>query len=565
MKVEGSDVTGSGISPAPLAGTDINVGGSISKRILVSNAIPDGTTLTAAPSAPAGWTAVYTTDPLAGGTAKVANDATWSTIFTPGANYTRVGFVSNTGVIVSAGLSSPVFTFSVTTSTYTSGITYTVDSIAQAFGSTSGGTPTVVVYDESGDQTPNNYDSTVPLSTSTSTLSVAVTTGTANGVASATYGIDNSNSNTGTGLYGEINRYIYTYTPPTPNSLLNGPQGAPTAQGPDGSSVLSNNFDFTNKSSAVGNQPPGSSFDPDKVGFFNTVQNTGTSTANISLLPELLTTGALPVNTIVRIHTGTGQSATYIATSNGFAFVANSGVGTSGGVAISETNPVMLENVAPNATAEYQVEVNLLPATTLSTDSPYKGFPVVINAFIGNVVVNSGNVSVGTSTASNKTIDRIYTGFIRLVKESRILKGLGPDVAIADLNFSTSGKNPAPGNIIEYKITYTNISEPQVGSGNGILKASNLTITEDGTTGGNTWGKDSDNNGTIDTSNVVSSTVNVGATGTVERFKGATVKTTTSDQSGTTADDDVTKYVDTITTVVEPATSGSFSFQRKLN
>jgi hypothetical protein len=438
--------------------------------------------------------------------------------------------------------------------------------MAQAFGVTSGGTPTVVVYDESGDQTPNNYDPATPLSTSTSTLSVAVTSGSANGVALATYGVDTSNNNTGAGLAGEINEYVYTYTAPTPKSLLNGPQGAPNAEGPDAAGVITNNFDFTNKSSAVlAGQIPGSTIDPDNVGFFNTVQNTGTSTSNIALLPELLPTGNLPTGTKVRIHTTAGQSATYVVTSTGLAFVAGSGVGNSGGVAISATNPVLLENVASNATASYQVEVDLPTGTTLSTDTS-KGFPVVINAFIGGTVAvtGAGDVAVTAPTANNKTIDRVYTGFVKLVKETRILQGSGPVVAPADVAFSSANKNPAAGNIIEYKITYTNISEAQVGAGNAILKANNLAIVEDGTST-NTWAKDGDNNGTIDTSNVVSSAVNLGTTSTIELYKGANGLTSTIDQSGATANDDVTKYIDKVTTVVDPGTGGSFSFQRKLN
>jgi uncharacterized repeat protein (TIGR01451 family) len=267
----------------------------------------------------------------------------------------------------------------------------------------------------------------------------------------------------------------------------------------------------------------GSGVTPGNVGFFNTVQNTGTTTSNISLLPELLTSGSLPENTKVRIHTAAGQSATYEVIGNAFVFVAGSGVGNSGGVAISATNPVILENVASNGTALYQVEVDLPTGTALSTDTS-KGFPVVINAFIA-----------GSPTATNKTIDRVYTGFVKLVKETRILQGSGPTVAPADVAFSLANKNPATGNIIEYRITYTNISEAQVGAGNAILKAANLAIVEDGTST-NTWAKDGDTNGIIDTSNVVSSAVNLGTTANIELYKGANGLTSTIDQSGKTAD-----------------------------
>jgi hypothetical protein len=564
LRVEGTDVTNSGITPTALSGTDITVDTVSAKHILVSNAIPASTTLTAAATAPPGWTAVYTSDPT-GTTANVAN---WTTTFsaTPATPYTRVGFVSNAGTVVAPNTTVNNFTFTVTTTGKT-GSTYTIDSMAQAFGVTSGGSPTVLVYDESGDQTPNaEYSVGTPLTTTTSTFTGAPG---ASGVALATYGVDNSNNNTGSGVYGEVNEFTFTYTVPTANSLLNGPAGSPQADGPDAAGVLSNNFDFTNKSSAVpAGSAPGASIDPAIVGFTNTVRNTGTTTANISLLPELLTasvlTNALPLNTEVRIYTTAGQSATYKVTSTGFAFVTGTGTGTSNGVAISATVPVVLESVGSNALATYQVAIDLPTSTSLSTDT-LKGFAVAINAFVGGTISATGDVTVSGTAASNKTIDRVYTGFVKLAKETRILPGSGPTPNPSDINFSIAAKTPAAGNIIEYRITYTNISEASVGTNNAILNAGNLVITEDGTTSGNKWGQDGDNNGTIDTSNVVGSAVNVGTTSTIELYKDSTGLTTSIDQSGITASTDITKYINRVTTVVAPGVNGTFSFQRKLN
>ena len=63
--------------------------------------------------------------------------------------------------------------------------------------------------------------------------------------------------------------------------------------------------------------------------------------------------------------------------------------------------------------------------------------------------------------AENVTIDRVYVGYLKLVKTSRVLKGTGPDIAPGEDVFSLTPKNPRPGNIIEYQIEYQNISETQ--------------------------------------------------------------------------------------------------------
>jgi hypothetical protein len=566
-------LTATGITAAALTGTSIttDVSGSslAANRILVSNAVPDGTKLENTPSTAPGWTKVYTSDL----TTIKANSATWTTVYS--ANATRVGFVSAVGAVIGTNTTVNNFTFAVKVTTpapvtagtppvTTAATTYTVDSIAQAFGSTSGGTD--LIYDESGDQTPNNYDPANPTVTSTfsttttGTTPVTTYTAGANGVAVATYGIDGNNNNSGTADdgTGEINRYTYTYTPTVTVGLLNGPNGAPDAEGPNGT-VNSNEYDFSNKSSGVpankvaGN---GATISPAVVGFINTVKNTGTATANIKLLPEGLAAGDLPNDTEVRIYDDlTSQSATYKITGGTttqvgtFAFVTGSGNNTAGAVSLG--NPVTLNGVGSTLTAQYSVAVTLPAGTLLSTDT-LKGYPVVIKAFSGAV--------------SNKTIDRVYTGFVKLEKKSRILQGTGPAVSVANGTLDGTPKTSvAAGNIIEYEITYKNISEPNVGSGNAILKANNLVITEDGTgtIGSNTWGKDANNDGIIDTTNVPSSAADIA--GTITYFKGATGASPTAQLTGTTVTTDTTKYVDEVTNVLDPGGNGSFSFKRKMN
>lgn len=562
LKVASTDITNSGITPSALAGSAINVSdlAGNESRILVSSAIPTGTKLAEAATAPTGWKAVYTITP----TATNANDLTtaWVTTFDPTATYTRVGFITDTdAAVVAPGAEVTGFNFKVVTSDIApAATTYTISSMAQLFGTTAGGSPTAIVYDESGDQTPNNFDAATPL-TPAAPSSSAITTG----VADPAFGIDTANDNSAiANVAGEINQLKYTYIPATANSLLNGPVGVPEAVGP-----TNTNDDFTNKSTTVpAGTAPTATFDPASSGFNNTVKNTGTTAVNISLLPEVLAIDTLPEDTTVTISAN-GQSATYKVIND--VLVYDSGTGTNADGAISATNPVSLEAIAPGAIAAYQVSVDLAQD---ATTTPLKSFPVVINAFTGGTVTANG-LTANTETTSNKTIDRVYTGFVRLTKETRILQGTGPAVQGTDGTFSTGDKKPASGNIIEYRITYENMSDKLVGTGNSIMKAANLVITENGTLGtldpvtgqyvGNAWAKDTDSNGALDTSNVVGSAVDSDPTSIIGLFKDPTGGTTSVDQSGTTAATDITKYVNTVTTVVAPGGTGTFSFKRKLN
>ncbi|MEL7316011.1 MAG: hypothetical protein AAFN08_13865, partial [Cyanobacteria bacterium J06559_3] len=123
---------------------------------------------------------------------------------------------------------------------------------------------------------------------------------------------------------------------------------------------------------------------------------------------------------------------------------------------------------------------------------------------------------------------------------------------------------PAPGNIIEYRVTYTNISETASGSNNVVLNAENVVINEDGTDGGNNWALDNDNNSVIDTSNVPGSATDSNG-GTITYYSGAPANTPTGDTSGSDANTDVTRYVDQVPGLVGPGESGSLIFRRVLN
>lgn len=576
LRVEGSDVTGLGITPKALTGYVMTVtglnSGNPGNYILVSDVIPAGTVLSAAPTAPTGWTAVYSTAPVAGVKPTDAS-AAWTTTAPAFTTVTRVGFVRDTTATsdISAGTTVTGFAIPLAIPAGTTATTLTINNIAQLVGQTPGAGE-LPVYDESGDQNPSNYSGTVgnmtPGAASTNgilpTNAAAVLANIIDGVANpASQGIDTNNDNTGTGPGGEDNQLTITTTTPVAG-VLNGPLNAAGATGPDGTT----NTDFTNKSSLIPAETnPGSTIDPAPVPFTNTVQNTSGALNAVTLAPTVPANRLdLPTGTKVTITRGSDSAVyTYAQAGSGSFTIAP------GGTLIS------IPNVATGATVNYGVEVDLPTGTKLSTDTlpDYTGdtewgYPVPITATIG--------------TATNITIDRVYTGFLQLLKFSKILKGTGPDVIGTQGNFNSTpaytntttvpgividpdpaaadeARTPSPGNIIQYEIRYKNISTSQgTGTGNVILQAQNVVITEQGdlsTTPGdgkNNWAKDNDNDGIIDTSNVIGTATAI-----------TTTFTPNGDISGATPATDVTKYVNSPTTSIAPQTSGTFTFQRKLN
>ena len=574
LRVEGSDVTGLGITPQPLTGFSMTVTGLnnnvASNYILVSDAIPAGTVLSAVPTnVPNGWTPVYSTAPASG---VKPQDVVWTTTAPTLGTVTRVGFVKETltaGDNITAG--TTVTGFAIPLAITGTPTTLTINSIAQLVGQTpgAGGLP---VYDESGDQNPSNYSGPVgnmtPGAVSTNgilpTDATAVLANIIDGVANPiTQGIDTNNNNTGTGPGGEDNQLIISVATTPTTGVLNGPVGVANATGPDGT----NNTDFTNKSSFIpAGTSPGSTIDPAPVTFSNTVQNDTGATATVTLAPTVPANKFdLPTGTKVTITNG-GNSAVYqYSQTAAIPFTLISG------------NPISIPNVATGATGtvNYGVEVDLPAGTKLSTDTlpDYTGdtewgYPVPITATIGS--------------ATNITIDRVYTGFLQLLKFSQILKGTGPDVIGNQGSYNSTpaytnpvtgvlidpvpgtpdeARTPYPGNIIQYEIRYKNISTSQTGSGTGtgnvILQAQNVVITEDGTLstvpgdGKNNWAKDNDGDGIIDTSNMASATTGVPTLSIVTVPAGDVV--------------DVTKYTGTRSGLVAPQESGTFNFQRKLN
>jgi hypothetical protein len=574
LRVEGSDVTGLGITPQPLTGyTGISVNNDTTKNyILVSDVIPAGTVLSAVPTnVPNGWTPVYSTAPASG---VKPQGVVWTTTAPAAAlgTVTRVGFVKETptaGDNITAG--TTVTGFAIPLAITGTPTTLTISNIAQLVGQTPGAGE-LPVYDESGDQNPSNYSGPVgnmtPGAASTNgilpTNAAAVLANIIDGVANpTTQGIDTNNNNTGTGPGGEDNQLIISVVTTPTTGVLNGPEGKANATGPDGTT----NTDFTNKSSFISpGTNPGSTIDPGSITFSNTVQNDTGATATVTLAPTVPANKFdLPTGTRVTITRNSDSAVYQYSQTAAIPFTLISG------------NPISIPNVATGATGtvNYGVEVDLPAGTKLSTDTlpDYTGdtewgYPVPITATIGN--------------ATNITIDRVYTGFLQLLKFSQILKGTGPAVIGTQGNFNSTpaytnpatglvidpdptvadeARTPYPGNIIQYEIRYKNISTAQgTGTNNVILQAQNVVITEDGTLstvpgdGKNNWAKDNDNDGIIDTSNVIGT-----ATATTTTF------TPNGDISGATPATDVTKYVNSPAGLIAPQALGTFTFQRKLN
>jgi len=578
LRVEGSDVTGLGITPQPLTGFSMTVTGLnnnvASNYILVSDVIPAGTVLSAVPTnVPTGWTAVYSTA-VATNVKPTDAAAAWTTTAPALGSVTRVGFVRDTTATSDIPAGTTVTGFAIPLAITGTPTTLTINSIAQLVGQTpgAGGLP---VYDESGDQNPSNYSgpagNMTPGAASTNgilpTDAAAVLANIIDGVANPiTQGIDTNNNNTGTGPGGEDNQLIISVVTTT-TGVLNGPEGKANATGPDGT----NNTDFTNKSSLIpAGTNPGSTIDPAPVAFTNTVQNTSGATNDVKLAPTVPANPLdLPTGTKVTItYDNVSAVYTYDKTGSGSFTIAAGGA------------PISIPGVPATgaaSTVNYGVEVDLPAGTKLSTDTlpDYTGdtewgYPVPITATIGT----------GNTAKSNITIDRVYTGFLQLLKFSKILKGTGPDVIGNQGNFNSTpaytntgividpdpatgdeARTPSPGNIIQYEIRYKNISTSQgTGTGNVILNAQNVVITEDGTLstvpgdGKNNWAKDNDGDGIIDTSNVIGTATAI-----------TTTFTPNGDISGATPATDVTKYVNSPTTSIAPQTSGTFTFQRKLN
>jgi hypothetical protein len=215
-------------------------------------------------------------------------------------------------------------------------------------------------------------------------------------------------------------------------SVLLGPSGAPAAVGP-----TNNNDDYTNKSVAPAVIAGLSHLDTisgaASVDFTNTVQNTGNANDTFTL-----TAPTAPAGFTVAISTNGGTSFTTVS----------GGGSTTLAVAFGSSANFIVRVTAPSGSTVLQ------------------GFSTTIRATSG---ISSGQ--------SNDTIDRLYTGFLKLLKSFTVINGTsvgGPTDAV-------------PGADIEYTITYSNVSTGGGGAGCVDLVASNVVISEDGSAAPNNW------------------------------------------------------------------------------
>jgi hypothetical protein len=216
--------------------------------------------------------------------------------------------------------------------------------------------------------------------------------------------------------------------------VLIGPCGVPGAVGPTGL-----NDDFTNRSlnTGIGNVAPGGVTNaPGSVIFRNTVQNTGGADDVF-----LMSAPSAPAGFAIEISTDQGEHY----------------------VTLDGPNSSVALTVGYRAATVVLVRITAPAGLELLT-----GFDTVIRA-----------TSTATATAANDTIDRVYTGFIRLDKSATVL------------NAASGATLANPGAEIEFAVTYSNVSSA-TGVGNDLLTAHNLVISENGNSASNNWGDTTD-------------------------------------------------------------------------
>ena len=561
--LDGRDYSGADPNLGTVTGVTDN-----SNLILVSDAIPSGTSFTPGTntiSSPAGgaWTPVYTDV----STTTPADQANWNTNPAALGTITRIGWVYevNTSGLIDPGDTVSGFSFTVTTTGLDATNGGTVANIAQVFGTTDpdGVDDTTSegddVYDESGDSNPDNLNDDGSVGPDEDDPE-------SDGVGDpANHGTDGNNDNTGSGPGGEDN--VITLNPP--GNILNGPGGQADASGNVFGVGPDNNHDFQNR--AIAPDVVDGTSDPAPVQFTNTLSNPGTAVLTDVLLqpiqPSVLggNDADIPNGTTVTIDFG-NQSATY--TYNNGTFTISSG------------SPILIPSLNPNVAVNYTVTVDL-PVVGNSTDeidtdsSDFNsdligGFPISIVAYqdsdADGTPFVAGDVN-NPEVNSNYTVDQIYKGFLKLIKQVRVLDSQGNQLQPFTAFPTSPDYDAQPGQILEYRIIYRNISDPQAGSGtNVVLDANNVIITEDGeldlsddnnlNESANNWALDNNNDGNIDTLNVqntaqdssVGSTINYLTTGAVDN---GTIDT----------GDDVTGYRVTIPTLSPAGIEASTAFE----
>jgi hypothetical protein len=521
------------ISPTDLTGLPISLDGRAQTGILVTDGIPLGTEFRSATAPSPEWITVYTySDPI--GPNERADQARWSTTKPDPstiARVRRVGFFRANYRIVKG---SSIDGFKIKVEVTDPAITKIYD-IAQAFGSnpadpnnSADATPTnKIIYDESGDEQPNNYSYDGKPSVMDVDGKPIINPGIVDPKAASNdprspLGIEEAK---GTGSFNSADgEYIVVpFQLAALPTLKNGPRQNPKAIGPS-----NDNDDFTNKSTAISSDGV---FNPAPLPFVNTAINTSDLARDIKIVPTLDQVTDLPEDTIVTLSDPVDptRTATFKYTKGAFIPEPNS------------PSTLVLSKVVAGATKDYGVLLDL------PKDTPVlKAFPLKLVAFIDN---NNNNLPDATE-AQNATIDRVYTGFMQVVKESRVLALINGNLQPVDGDdgqFSPAAKSAQLDQLIEYRISYNNISTPAPATGNGnrTISATNFGITEDGQTLPNNWAS-------LTTNDPSSASGN----GTITYSNAQGVSTTT--------DPEVIKYEVVLTNPVDPAQSGTFTFRRRV-
>jgi hypothetical protein len=530
----------SGISPTDLTGANITLDGQTKNGILVADAIPLGTKFVGAVAPDNNWIPVYYYSSTPIGQSDRLDQAVWSTTApdsNTATNVKRVGFFRPDyrmpkGTTVSGfQVKVEVTDFSLTQ----------IYNIAQVVGTqpndpnnSADKTPSLkLIFDESGDGLPNNYDNNgipskdanqqpnfkpgiVDPNTPVGDLRNPQTIGQAAG-----------STATADGEY-----ILVPFKLAQLPSLKNGPLNQPTAVGP-----TTDQDDFTNKSTAIpGNQ---ATFDPATVVFTNTVINTSDLPRDIKVIPQVKNATDLPNGTVVTLENFSGRAA----------FSYQNGIFTPIFNPTTNSTPaaLVLANVGVGAINQKNYTVYIDLPTGIPNQA--KAYPLQLIAFVDT---NNDNIP-STTEANNTTIDRVYTGFIQVTKESRLLNEQKEPFPGADA-FCTANSpggsitkvEGSSGQYIEYCIRYKNISEPATGVGNKVLAATGFTIIENGTAGVNNWG-----NSTSHDPGTASSSAGLITYQTVTGITNA-------------SDPNVAIYQNKVDTLIQPGQGGDFKFTRKV-
>jgi hypothetical protein len=516
----------SNVTPTDLTGQKISINGQDQVGILLTDAIPLQTQFVSATTPSNDWVPVYyySSSPIA--SADRPDNIAWSTSppdATTAANVQRVGFFRQ-NYRIPKGTTIQGFGLKVKVTDLAQLQIY---NIAQVLGSNPANpnsandtTPgSRHIYDESGDGSPSNYNIDGTRALLDTSQQPAIDPGIIDPASP-----DNDprspifvgeDSGTTSALSLRAGRYLRVPISTT-SDLKNGPQEQPTAVG-----QTNDNDDFTNKSTAAAH--------PTTATFTNTVINTSQLPKNIKIVPQVNQINDLPHGTTITLQDLDHNSATASFTYQNGIFTPTTG------------SPVALifNQLAANSSHNYTVTIDL------PSNSPLvQAFPVQLVAFIDA----NNNSKPDNGESQNITIDRIYRGVMQVVKEFRILDAAGRPIGDGAYSASSAAPPVESNQLLEYRITYTNISTPApADSGSQTLSAINFTVIEDGRTSPNTWASLTTNEPNAATGTGLTSTI------TYETATGA----------GGAADPAVVKYTNRIINPIVPGGTGTFTFRRQ--